>query len=148
MVTIIKKNQIKKIPTKTSGVYFFFNKNKKLVYIGTALNIRNRIQQHKRKYYWKYVKYIAYAKSKKRYDLETCLIKKFNPKWNVTPLPREKQGVTPHICDYCNEEINVGNKIESHCWCLVQKKRIEYLIECIKTRAGKQKETGLGDMDI
>jgi len=43
-IEFIKKMDFENLP-KTSGVYFFYSKNE-LIYIGKAINIKNRVKNH------------------------------------------------------------------------------------------------------
>lgn len=82
------------IPNGMSGIYFFYDENNKLLYIGKALNIRNRINQHNSYFsenhlhykFKEFVKYIGvrYENNDKLEQLEKRLIKKYRPPLNVS----------------------------------------------------------------
>jgi len=66
------------------GIYAF-RKNKKFLYIGKATNLRQRAKQHKK--LLKLAKQLAYIKTKSSEEallLEAKLIKKYQPKYNVS----------------------------------------------------------------
>jgi len=69
---------------KTAGVYAFFE-DKKLVYIGKAVNIRNRVKSHKDFFMGKVDKfgYFETGSEIEALILEANLIKKHQPKYNV-----------------------------------------------------------------
>lgn len=86
------KIKLSNIP-QTSGVYLYKNKEKKVIYVGKAVNLRNRI----RSYFQKNVLYAKTAELVKNIDsysiiktetefeallLEARLIKKYQPKYN------------------------------------------------------------------
>jgi excinuclease ABC subunit C len=83
------KREISKLP-KVSGVYCF--KNKRILYIGKAANIRERVKNHfqqpgyKDYLFLNKVKKIGYIKTDSEIEaliLEANLIKKYQPKYNV-----------------------------------------------------------------
>ena len=78
----LKLNKIEKLP-KTCGVYCFQD-GKKILYIGKATNIRERVKQHKD--LLGLAKKIGYIKTDSEIEaliLEAKLIKKRQPKYNV-----------------------------------------------------------------
>jgi excinuclease ABC subunit C len=86
------KNQIQKLPKKP-GVYVFRNKDKKIIYIGKALSLKNRVSSYFQKGN-KYEKAVAIANATTTIDhfqvnsefealvLEAKLIKEHKPKFN------------------------------------------------------------------
>ncbi len=48
---MVKKTELNKIP-RNSGVYLFKNKNKQILYIGKAKNLKNRISSYFKKDIW------------------------------------------------------------------------------------------------
>ncbi len=85
----LKKNQISKIPPVT-GVYCF--KNKKILYIGKAVNIQKRVKNHfqqpgfKESIFLDKTKRVGFIKTDSEIEaliLEAKLIKKQQPKYNV-----------------------------------------------------------------
>jgi len=76
---------------KTSGVYLFYNKNK-LLYIGKAINIRNRVKNHfqqptyRDNLFINSINKIGFIETNSEIEaliLEANLIKKYQPKFNV-----------------------------------------------------------------
>lgn len=77
-----------------SVIYFLYNKNNEIIYIGESKNtIKNRLYtdgsgSHCKKEWFKEVKYLKYYKNNDINDsdirklIERALIKKFNPKYN------------------------------------------------------------------
>lgn len=88
---IIKKNNLEKLP-KTSGVYLFYEKNK-IIYIGKAINIQNRVKNHFQQPSYRdnlfidKVDKIGFLETNnseiEALILEANLIKKHQPKYNV-----------------------------------------------------------------
>ncbi len=91
------KTTIKSLP-QTPGVYFFKDKNEKIIYIGKAINIKKRIQSHfssqaKKERGWRNtiidyskIKTIDYIPTKTEKDaliLESQLVKKHQPYYNL-----------------------------------------------------------------
>lgn len=79
----LKINEIKKIP-KGPGVYAF-KKNGKFLYVGKAVNLKERAKQHSK--IINLAKEVCYLKSKSEEEallLEARLIKKHQPKYNVS----------------------------------------------------------------
>lgn len=85
-----KKLKFEKLPT-TSGVYFFYNK-KEIIYIGKAINIKNRVKNHFFQPTYKdnifintvdRIKCIETSSEISALILEASLIKKHQPKFNV-----------------------------------------------------------------
>ena len=97
--TFISKNKLKNLP-QTSGVYSFYDKNT-VLYIGKAINIKNRVKNHfQAKYWWEKALRrsvplkagqnssgrIGFIKTDSEIEaliLEANLIKKYQPKFNV-----------------------------------------------------------------
>ncbi len=78
----LKLNKIDLLP-KTAGVYVF-RKDKEILYIGKAANIRERVKQHKD--LLSLAKQIGFIKTDSEIEaliLEANLIKKYRPKYNV-----------------------------------------------------------------
>ncbi len=76
------KNKISNLP-KTPGIYAF-KKGKKFLYIGKAVNLRDRARQHKK--LLGLAEQLAYIESKTDTEallLEAKLIKKYQPKYNI-----------------------------------------------------------------
>jgi len=89
-IRLIKEKNFDELP-KTSGVYFFYSK-KKLIYIGKAINIKNRVKNHfqqpsyRDNLYIKTVNKIGFIETKSEIEaliLEANLIKKHQPRFNV-----------------------------------------------------------------
>lgn len=87
----INKDQASKIP-KEPGVYFFYDKTGKVIYIGKALNLKNRVKTHFRQPNYKdniFIKnvekigYIPLSSEVEALILESQLIKKNQPKFNI-----------------------------------------------------------------
>ncbi len=79
---LIQKNNIGSLP-ETAGVYCF-KKGAKLLYIGKAINIKNRAMQHQD--LLGIAKQVGYIKTESEIDaliLEARLIKKYQPKYNT-----------------------------------------------------------------
>ena len=87
-------NEIDLLPLKP-GVYKFYDKNKKLLYIGKALNLRNRVKSYfndtlyDRPYVKKMIPLIETVEVVETNNeieslvLEAALIKEFKPKYNT-----------------------------------------------------------------
>ncbi|MDP3991083.1 MAG: hypothetical protein Q8P63_02195, partial [Candidatus Nealsonbacteria bacterium] len=85
------KNKIAQLP-KTPGVYAF-NKGAKLLYIGKAINLRDRVKNHQGEPVLGLAKHIAYIETDSEIEaliLEAKLIKKYQPKFNVTMRKESK----------------------------------------------------------
>jgi excinuclease ABC subunit C len=89
-IKFIKEKNWESLP-KTSGVYFFYNK-KELLYIGKAINIKNRVKNHflqpsyRDKFFIEKINKIGFMKTYSEIEaliLEANLIKKHQPKFNV-----------------------------------------------------------------
>lgn len=82
----VQKNKIGSLP-KTTGVYAFFKKVKPFyIYIGKAINIKERVKQHKNLLVLDSVKHIGYIETESEIGaliLEAQLIKKYQPKYNT-----------------------------------------------------------------
>jgi len=79
---IIAKDKISQLP-ETAGVYAF-KKGRKFLYIGKAVNLRERVKQHQD--VLGLAKHIAFVKTDSEIEaliLEARLIKKHHPKYNV-----------------------------------------------------------------
>jgi len=85
----LSKDKISQLP-KTSGVYCF--KNKQILYIGKAINIKNRVKNHFQQpsyrdgLFTNQTSKIGYLKTGSEIEaliLEANLIKKYQPKYNV-----------------------------------------------------------------
>lgn len=86
------KDKIKKFP-KSSGVYFFIDKNKHILYVGRATSLKNRVSQYFQKNIdsriaemvslARDIKYIETDNLLEAIILEARNIKKFWPKYNV-----------------------------------------------------------------
>ncbi|MCX6718544.1 MAG: UvrB/UvrC motif-containing protein [Candidatus Staskawiczbacteria bacterium] len=86
----IAKSELSELP-KTSGVYSFYEKNK-VIYIGKAINIQNRVKNHfnqpsyRDNLFMDKVDKIGYLETNSEIEaliLEANLIKKYQPKFNV-----------------------------------------------------------------
>lgn len=98
--------KIKDVWETGGGVYFLFNRNKELMYIGKAVNIRNRLLIHvgtfgdldvSHNYY--YAGYIKIDSEDERDSAETHLINIFKPKLN-------RSKVEDYESDYYNAKFN------------------------------------------
>lgn len=100
------KQQVKAIPTEP-GVYRYFDKKGKLLYIGKAKNLRNRVKSYfsnKRGHSYRIdtmvsqihqIKYTVVNNEVEALTLENNLIKEYQPKYNILL----KDGKTyPYIC--------------------------------------------------
>lgn len=88
------KEELKKIPT-LPGVYLMKNEKDQIIYVGKAINLRNRVKQYfqsSRNHSIKTLKlveqitsfeYIVTATEVEALVLECNLIKKYNPKYNI-----------------------------------------------------------------
>jgi excinuclease UvrABC nuclease subunit len=76
---------------KIIGVYILRNKDDVILYIGQSTDIQHRVTQHKNKP-WKYYQFIIENDSAARGNLESELIIKYNPLYNIL--------TTPVILDY------------------------------------------------
>lgn len=81
---------IKEIPNKI-GVYIFKDENKKILYVGKAIDLRTRIKQHLRSKNWKikdlmekvkYIEFLTLDSEAEALLKEAELIKKLNPEYN------------------------------------------------------------------
>lgn len=88
----VNKNKINELP-KTNGVYLFYASAKTPVYIGKAINIQARVKNHFMQSSYRddlfidKVNKIGYLETKSEIEaliLEASLIKKYQPKYNVT----------------------------------------------------------------
>lgn len=79
----LAKDKISKLP-KTSGIYAF-KKGRKFLYIGKALNLHDRVKQHQE--LLNSIKQLAYIGTDSENEallLEAKLIKKYQPKYNIS----------------------------------------------------------------
>jgi len=90
-IQFLKPKEINKLQ-KEAGVYFFYGKEKKPIYIGKANNLKERVKNHfqqstyKDNFFINEVKKIGYITLKSEIEaliLESELIKKYQPKFNV-----------------------------------------------------------------
>lgn len=89
----IPKEELNKIPN-TSGVYFIYNKNKELLYVGESVNLNIRIKEHfsGRTNTWdiyhnfKYIKYIEIVDITLLSIYETYYINLYKPKLNLSKV--------------------------------------------------------------
>jgi len=90
----------KKLPEE-SGVYLFFNKNRKLLYVGKAINLKKRVfsyfsgrekdpRKQKMVLEIRFIKFITTQSETEALILESKLIKKFLPPYNIS-LRDDKQ---------------------------------------------------------
>ncbi|OGI20098.1 MAG: excinuclease ABC subunit C [Candidatus Melainabacteria bacterium RIFCSPHIGHO2_02_FULL_34_12] len=90
------KKQLKNIPS-LSGVYMMFDKKGSVIYIGKALNLKNRIRSYFNVTSWKdrpklsflvpkiiEIKTVVTRSEKEALILEANLVNKYQPKYNVT----------------------------------------------------------------
>lgn len=81
---------VRKLPSKINAVYFFYNKNMELLYIGKTNSLKRRLSEHiKRmtntKAFIHEVKFFCYLKANNGYETEiyeTYAINTFKPKYN------------------------------------------------------------------
>ncbi len=108
--------QRKSLPNEP-GIYFFIDRNKSIIYIGKASNIRKRVNQYFSKstfsdpYYEekikdlvqkiKSVEYIVTENEKEAYILENIQIKKYQPRYNV--IMRDSKSY-PWVAIFYSEE--------------------------------------------
>lgn len=96
----INRSGYKKLPEE-NGVYLFFNKNRKLLYVGKAINLKKRVasyfsgrEQDLRKQkmipHIRGIKFIITQSEIEALILESQLIKKFLPPYNIS-LRDDKQ---------------------------------------------------------
>lgn len=87
----IKKDKISTLP-KEAGVYFFYGKKKNLLYIGKAINLKNRVKNHFNQPTYRdnlfiekieKIGYIPLSSEIEALILESQFIKKLQPKFNV-----------------------------------------------------------------
>ena len=85
------KERIEKLPDR-SGVYIFKDENENILYIGKAKNLKKRVKQHfqkQQKWIWDFLDDIADVEvlecenEKEAMLLETELIKRYQPKFNI-----------------------------------------------------------------
>jgi hypothetical protein len=85
-IITINKNDIEKISNK-KGVYYLYNKDEKLIYIGKSKNVKSRIKQHLASSRFKAeifkISYFIVETSVEIDIYETYLIDKFKPIHNV-----------------------------------------------------------------
>ncbi len=91
MLIPFKKESLISIPEK-SGVYFFYNIERELVYIGKAVNLRKRLASYFKSNYShgilfpesiEYIEYFITKNEKEAYFLERDFIKNKTPKYNI-----------------------------------------------------------------
>ncbi len=91
MLIPFKEESLVSIPEK-SGIYFLYNIEKELVYIGKALNLRKRLSSYFKSDYShgilfpesiEYVEYLIAKNEKEAYFLERDFIKSKAPKYNI-----------------------------------------------------------------
>ena len=87
----LKPSQLNSLPV-TAGVYIFFNAKKSPLYIGKAVNLRERVKTHffqpnyKDNLFIKEIRKIGYIPLKSDIEaliLESRMIKKFQPRFNL-----------------------------------------------------------------
>lgn len=81
------ENRIKKMKKisrneNNKGIYFLYDADDELIYIGQSSDIRQRLSQHNNKA-WLYYKIIIINGYKERLDMEKRLIRYFKPEYNL-----------------------------------------------------------------
>ncbi len=109
---IINNNcEVPDVIPESAGVYFFFDNDKTLVYIGTAYMFLNRLRNHSLRGKYKYISFLIENDKIKRYALEKAYIQKHRPILNLqqytksppkpaiisTPVTETFQSISPNI---------------------------------------------------
>ena len=89
----ISKTELEKIPT-TKGIYFMYNENKELMYIGKTIHLNSRVADHLAGrthtsdicHNFNYIKYIEIDNELLLDDYETYFINSYKPKLNVSKV--------------------------------------------------------------
>ncbi len=88
------KEELKKLPSKP-GVYIMKNENDEVIYVGKAINLKNRVRQYFQNSANKSVKVLSMVKNITEFEyivtenemealnLECNLIKEYSPKYNI-----------------------------------------------------------------
>lgn len=89
----ISKTELEKIPN-TTGIYFMYNENKELMYIGKTIHLNSRVTDHLAGrthtsdicHNFNYIKYIEIDNETLLDDYETYFINSYKPKLNVSKV--------------------------------------------------------------
>lgn len=89
----ISKTELEKIPN-TTGIYFMYNENKELMYIGKTIHLNSRVADHLARrthtsdicHNFNYIKYIEIDNEVLLDDYETYFINSYKPKLNVSKV--------------------------------------------------------------
>ena len=107
-------NQAEKLPAPNQkGVYALVN-NGSIVYVGESKDIRKRLGQHlveHSKWFNKFIvlAYVGYLGDYQRKQLETLLIQKYHPKYNVRKMSKAfEQKQIKHLTIKEQKENNLG----------------------------------------
>ena len=90
----VSESDFKKNIPKNPGVYIFYNKEKKPLYVGKAINLKNRVSSYfssikhsiKTKSFVSKINFVDFVITKNENDsflLENNFIKNLNPKYNI-----------------------------------------------------------------
>lgn len=104
---MIHKNKIRQSTPTQSGVYFLFDKNKKLVYIGSSLNLLQRLtKRQKHEQHFKYVHFSLINETLINLRLiEKILIQKLRPIQNSMYVPNNNPIYNPPLKIYSLKEL-------------------------------------------
>lgn len=140
----ISKNEINKIPN-SMGIYFMYNQDKDLMYIGKSIHLNYRVADHLAGrthtddicHNFKYIKYIEIDNEELLDDYETYYINIYKPKLNVSKVFSYKsERYTPEYNSKLNEFINLEHMIRYK----IAKEYIEERFKISKLIAAKEEQ--------
>ena len=140
----ITKTELEKIPN-TTGIYFMYNENKELMYIGKTIHLNSRVADHLTGrthtsdicHNFNYIKYIEIDNEELLDDYETYYINLYKPKLNVSKVYTYKsERYTPEYNSTLNEFINLEHMIRYK----IAKEYIEDTFKISKLIAAKEEQ--------
>lgn len=140
----INKNEINKIPN-SMGIYFMYNQDKDLMYIGKSIHLNSRVADHLAGrthtddicHNFKYIKYIEIDNEELLDDYETYYINIYKPKLNVSKVyTYRSERYTPKYNSKLNEFINLEHMIQYK----IAKEYLEERFKVSKLIAAKEEE--------
>ncbi|MDM0973243.1 GIY-YIG nuclease family protein [Clostridium perfringens] len=140
----INKNEINKIPN-SMGIYFMYNQDKDLMYIGKSIHLNSRVANHLAGrthtddicHNFKYIKYIEIDNEELLDDYETYYINIYKPKLNVSKVyTYRSERYTPKYNSKLNEFINLEHMIQYK----IAKEYLEERFKVSKLIAAKEEE--------
>lgn len=143
-LNFISKDDIEIIPS-TTGIYFMYNENKDLMYIGKTIHLNSRVADHLAGrthtddicHNFKYIKYVEIDNEELLDDYETYYINLYKPKLNVSKVyTYRSERYTPKYNSKLNEFINLEHMLQYK----IAKEYLEEKFKVSKLIAAKEEE--------